>query len=182
MLIPFISLTLLLLALGILYLAAKRQGSMGLPEGRIIYADTQHWAKVKRPLYDRELELSGRPDYLIRKGKLIIPVEVKSTQVKTSPHEAHIWQLAAYCRLVEKDMGTRPPYGVLHYPNVTFAVDFTPKLEQDLIRLLRDIRLSEQSGDVSRSHNNPNRCLHCSYRSTCDETLSHPQKKRLHPL
>ena len=126
--IPILALLLTLLALFLLWQAARQRKAAGLPGGRVIYADTRAWGPVEKPLFDPELGLTGKPDYLVQRGNAIIPVEVKSARVGTDPHDSHIYQLGAYCLLVQRSSGKRPPYGILHYPNRTFAIDYTGQM------------------------------------------------------
>ena len=170
--IPILALFLVLLALFLLWQAGRQRKATGLPGGRVIYADTRAWGAVERPLYDAELGLTGKPDYLVQHGGAIIPVEVKSTRVADAPHDSHIFQLGAYCLLVERTTGKRPPYGILHYPNRTFAIDYTPALESTLLDLLAEMRQCERRGNADRSHDQPARCARCGFRSTCDQRLA----------
>jgi CRISPR-associated exonuclease Cas4 len=158
-------------AILLLYRSGQQRQAIGLPKGRIIYVDTGAWGVVEKPLYDPVLRLTGKPDYLIEQENTLIPVEVKSTRVSDAPHDAHIFQLAAYCLLVEASFGKRPAYGVLHYPNRTFAIDYTPALEEALLSLLEDLRAQEQRRNPARSHHQPQRCARCGYRSICDQRL-----------
>jgi CRISPR-associated exonuclease Cas4 len=168
---PALAILLLIVGLVLLWLASRRRKDLGLPAGRIIYADTSAWGAVQEPLYDRALGLTGRPDYLVQKGKNTIPVEVKSSQVSHAPYDSHIYQLAAYCLLVESTFGVRPPYGILHYPNRTYAIDYTRQLETSLRSLLDEIRDQERSKEIDRSHNQAARCARCGFRSLCDQAL-----------
>jgi CRISPR-associated exonuclease Cas4 len=168
----YIALISLLLALVFLWQARRRRKALGLPAGRIIYADTRSWGPVEAPLYDAELKLTGRPDYLVEEGGAIIPVEVKSSRVVSAPFDAHIFQLAAYCLLVQRRFGKRPPYGILHYPNRTFAIDYTPQLEAALLELVAEMHTRERRTDLQRSHQAPERCRGCGYRSICDQSLA----------
>jgi CRISPR-associated exonuclease Cas4 len=113
--------------------------------------------------------LTGKPDYLVEEGDQIIPVEVKSTNVTDAPYDSHIYQLASYCMLVERTFGKRPRYGILHYPRRTFAIDFTPELESSVMRILME--MLESRRDFPRSHNSPQRCARCGFRSVCDQAL-----------
>ena len=167
-----LSILLLLSALVLLWVAARRRKAAGLPAGRIIYADTASWGPVEEPLYDSALGLTGRPDYIVQQGEQWIPVEVKSSRVTQAPYDAHIYQLAAYCLLVQRAYGQRPPYGILHYPNRTFAIDYTPELESTLLDLLEEMRAQEHRKDVSRSHEIAARCTGCGFRSICDQKLN----------
>jgi CRISPR-associated exonuclease Cas4 len=167
-------LAILLFVLGLIlfWLVRGRQKASGLPGGRIIYSDTQHWKPVEKPLYDPALGLTGRPDYLIEHGDQIIPVEVKSSRAPEAPYDSHIFQLAAYCRLVQVAYGKPPPYGILHYSNRTFAIDFTSELETALVNLLDEMRAQERQKEVDRSHVSAGRCHSCGYRTVCAQKLS----------
>jgi CRISPR-associated exonuclease Cas4 len=115
--------------------------------------------------------LTGRPDYLVERGGSLIPVEVKSSRVYETPFDEHVYQLAAYCLLVQQVYEKRPPYGILHYPDRTFEIDYTPDLEMGLLDLLAEIRRQERKDEVPRSHESPARCNKCGFRSLCDQRL-----------
>ena len=168
MILPAVILALLLLAGILFWRAARRRAETGLPGGRVIYADPKLWGPVEDPLYDGRLGLTGKPDYLVRQGEQIIPVEVKTGRTPSGPRDAHIYQLAAYCLLVEGTYGRRPPYGILRYPERTYAVDYTAELEDSLLSILAEMRRDERSGENGRSHDQPARCARCGYRSHCD--------------
>lgn len=167
----------LFLALAILlfWRSGRSRRAAGLPAGRVIYSDTRDWGELEEPLYDPVLALTGRPDYLVRRRGKVIPVEVKSSRVREGPYDEHVHQLAAYCLLVQRVYETRPPYGVIHYPNRTFAVDFTPELEGSLLDLLAEMRKAEREGEQGRSHESPARCLKCGYRESCEQRLDYPR-------
>jgi CRISPR-associated exonuclease Cas4 len=167
-----LSILLILAALILFWMARRQRKASGLPAGRIIYADTSSWGQVKEPLYDSTLGLTGRPDYIVQQGEQWIPVEVKSSRVSEAPFDSHIFQLAAYCWLVQHTYGQRPSYGILHYPNRTFAIDYTPELETALLDLLTDMRAQDRRKEVSRSHENAARCNSCGFRSICDQKLN----------
>ena len=67
-----------LVAILLFWQAKRGQKAFGLPAGRVIYADMRAWGPVEQPLYDAELALVGKPDYLIENSGQYIPVEVKS--------------------------------------------------------------------------------------------------------
>jgi len=73
---------------------------------------------------------------------------------------------------VERAYGKRPDYGILHYPNRTIAVDFTPELEIALLDLLEEIRELDRRKEVDRSHEAPGRCKGCGYRAICDQRIT----------
>jgi len=168
----YLAFALLLLAFILFWLSSRQRKASGLPGGRVIYTDTHAWGVVEKPLYYRLLELTGKPDYLLEQNGKIIPVEVKSGRTPEAPYDSHIFQLAAYCLLVEKTYGKRPPYGIIHYPNRDLAVDYTPQLESTLLDVLADMRRDEHRANVERSHEEGHRCTHCGFRRTCDQRLA----------
>lgn len=168
----YLSLFLLILAIALLWQSSRQQRDAGLPGGRVIYTDTRAWgAPLEQPLFDSKLGLTGKPDYLVEQKGQIIPVEVKSGRAPESPYDSHIYQLAAYCLLVEKTYNKRPPYGIIHYPSRTFAIDYTPALESSLLDLLAEIRRDENRSEVNCSHAEPARCRRCGFRNVCEQKL-----------
>jgi len=166
-----IGLTLLLIAFALYFISGRQRHASGLPGGRVIYTDTRAWGKLEKPLFDKELGLTGKPDYLIELDGRIIPVEVKTGRTPDAPYDSHIFQVAAYCLLVQKTYGKRPPHGIIHYPGRDFAVDYTPGLENSLLNLIADMRISEHRREVARSHDDPQRCRRCGFRDACDQRL-----------
>ena len=160
----------LFLAVLLFFLSKRRMGTAGLPGGRVIYSDTNYWQKLEKPLYDPVTEVTGRPDYLVKQGEFVIPVEVKSGWPE-SPYDSHIFQLAAYCLLVEREFGKRPPYGIIHYQNRNFSVEYTLELEHALLELLTELRQDDARKKVPRSHEHPARCRGCGYTKICDQVL-----------
>jgi CRISPR-associated exonuclease Cas4 len=168
----YLALALFLLALLFFWRSNRQRQDAGLPGGRVIYTDTRGWGKLEKPLFYSALELTGKPDYLIEKNGQIIPVEVKSGRAPDAPYDSHIYQLAAYCLLVEKTYRKRPPYGIIHYENRDFAVDYTHDLEESLLELLADMKRDEHRHDVPRSHEQAARCTKCGFRKVCDQSLA----------
>jgi CRISPR-associated exonuclease Cas4 len=167
----FLTLILFVLALVFFWQAGRRRRAIGLPGGRVIYSDTSKWGAVEEPLYDPVVGLTGRPDYLVRQGKTVIPVEVKSGPAPEAPYDSHIYQVAAYCFLVERSFGKRPPYGIIHYGNRSFAVDYTKDLELALLDLVSEMRRFERKKNVDRSHEQVPRCRGCGFAYTCEQRL-----------
>ena len=176
MLLPTLAFLILLAALLLLRQAGRQRKEAGLPGGRVIYADTRGWGALEKPLYDLELGLTGRPDYLVQRGETIIPVEVKTAHRGGEPYDSHIYQLAAYCLLVQRSLGKRPPYGILHYSDgkgsgLSFAIDYTPQLESSLKDILDEMRLLDHRKEVGRSHESHARCARCGFYSICDQKI-----------
>jgi len=168
----YLIIALFLLALILFWQSGRQRREAGLPGGRVIYTDTDGWGKVERPLYNQALNLTGKPDYLVRQGKTVIPVEVKSGRAPQSPYDAHIFQLASYCLLVEKTYGKRPPYGIIHYQDRDFAIDYTPELEFALMDLLAEMQRDGYREEINRSHGQAARCGGCGFREICDQRLA----------
>ena len=166
------ALILFLLALVLILISGRQRRAAGLPGGQVIYTDTRAWGRVEKPRYAQDLGLTGKPDYLVEQGGSLIPVEVKTGRTPEAPYDSHIFQLAAYCLLVEKTYGKRPTHGIIHYPGRDFAVDYTPALESALLDLLADVRRDEVRQAIHRSHEEGHRCLHCGFRDVCDERLA----------
>ena len=166
-----LGLALLLIALVLLFISGRQRSAAGLPGGRVIYTDTRAWGAVEKPLFDPELGLTGKPDYLVEHNGRYIPVEVKTGRTPEAPYDSHIFQVAVYCLLVHKTYGKRPPHGIIHYLERDFAVDYTRELESALLDLLADIRRDEHRKNVERSHDDPQRCRRCGFRNACDQNL-----------
>ncbi len=161
-------------ALALWWLSARLRQRAGLPAGRVIYSDAGAWRRNEQPLYAARYQLVGKPDYLVRaEDGAIIPVEVKSGAAPAQPREGHVLQLAAYCLLVEETLGARPAYGIIQYADRQFAVDYTPRLEAQLLQWLgalqRDAALPY---GPARSHEAPARCATCGVRAACDQRLA----------
>jgi len=168
----YLIIALFLIALILFWQSGRQRREAGLPGGRVIYTDTDGWGKVERPLYNKALNLTGKPDYLVRQGKTVIPVEVKSGRAPQSPYDSHIFQLASYCLLVEKTYGKRPPYGIIHYQDRDFAIDYTPELEFALMDLLAEMQRDGYRQEINRSHGQAARCEGCGFREICDQSLA----------
>jgi CRISPR-associated exonuclease Cas4 len=171
MLALYTGLLFLLCAFVLLFISGRQRRTSGLPGGRVIYSDTSAWGLLEKPLYDRELGLTGKPDYLVEQKGQIIPVEVKTGRTPEAPYDSHIFQLAVYCRLVHKTYGIRPSHGIIHYLKRDFAVDYTPELENALLDLVAEMRVDERRSDIQRSHSDAQRCRHCGFRQVCDRRL-----------
>jgi CRISPR-associated exonuclease Cas4 len=163
---------LILLALLLWFLSRRAHQATGLPSGRVVYTDAGGWGRPEKPLFSSRLQLTGKPDYLVREGQGYIPVEVKSGHAPADgPYAAHIYQLAAYCALVTEQYGLRPAYGLIKYVDRTLAVDYTSELESQLGGLLDRMRADAEAEAVARSHSSSARCRACGFQEECDESL-----------
>ena len=166
-------LILLLIAVLLWFLSQRAQRATGLPAGQVVYTDTGGWGRPEKPLFSSRLQLTGKPDYLVREGAGYVPVEVKSGRAPaTGPYAAHVYQLAAYCALTAETYGRRPGYGLIKYADKILRVDFTRRLEAELWELLDDMRADGEAEDVARSHSSSARCQACGFREGCEESLA----------
>ncbi len=170
-LIPYLAILFLLIALALFFISSWQKNKAGIPSGKVIYTDTRGWGRVEKPLFEPDIRLTGKPDYLVEQKGQVIPVEVKSSRAPETPYDSHIYQLAAYCLLVSYEYGQRPDQGIIHYPDKTFAIDFTPSLEHKVIDIIREMQTKTASTQVNRSHQEASRCRHCGYHSLCDQSL-----------
>jgi len=167
----FLAFLLFVLALFLIYVSRRQRQQLGLPQGTLLYEDMDSDGRLRKPLFDPVLNLVGRPDYLIREGDHLVPVEVKSGRSPKQPYDSHIFQLAAYCLLVARAYGQRPSHGLIRYPQRSFKVNFTEELETKLLSLLEEIKTKRGSLDVARSHQQAARCRACGYLQICDQSL-----------
>ena len=109
-----ILLILLLAAAVLLYVWLSRwsraeRATLGLDDGVVVSADD---STLGAPLLrSKRYGLVGRPDQVIRAGRLLIPVEQKPTARRVQ--ESHALQVAAQCLLVREVYGVRPSHGLL---------------------------------------------------------------------
>jgi len=164
-----LSAALLTLALWLALRARRGQQQSGLPQGRLVYADTGRWSAVAKPYFSQRYRLTGKPDYLVDSDDGLVPVEVKHTAAPAGgqAYASHIMQLAAYCLLVEEAHGEAPRYGLIRYDNATVQIDYTQALRSRLLKLLDELRASRGMDDVGRSHRDPARCRACGVRHAC---------------
>lgn len=160
-----------LLSLLLLAAAFAVRRSTGVPWSRIVYSDTRAWQQVQEPLYARQYGLVGKPDYLVKRGKQVIPVEVKPGRRAATPYPSDLMQLAAYCLLVEETTGVRPPFGLLCYADATFKVPFDKRRRHDLIAIVHEMQAADSWRAPARSHNEISRCEACGFASQCSEAL-----------
>jgi CRISPR-associated exonuclease Cas4 len=165
-----IGLALLLLALFAFVWAVRLRARTGLPWVPVSYQDTGGHAPEK-PLVARRLGLAGRPDYLLEQRGATIPVEVKPGRLAAAPYDSDLMQLAAYCVLVEETTGSAPPYGLLRYAEHTFRLDYTPRVRDELLATLDEMRGALALPDCPRSHDEARRCRACGFFQQCDEAL-----------
>jgi CRISPR-associated exonuclease Cas4 len=140
---------------------------------KVRYADVG--ATYEQPsLVSARYGLSGRPDYLVRVDCGVVPVELKSGKSPRSgrPYDGHLFQLVAYCLLVEDVCQAFVPYGVIEYEDRSIRVEYTSALRKSLLGLLEQIRTAKRGGEFHIDHNRPGKCRSCGFHETCGESLA----------
>src|SRR5450759_517748 len=145
----------------------------GLPTRDILYADVGSTFPQPALLTSKRYRLSGKPDYLVRVKDGVAPVELKSSRFPSSgrPYDGHLFQLVAYCLLVEDVCRVSVPYGLVQYEDRTLRVEYTPWLRESLQATLDDVRTAKRGGECHINHNQPRKCRSCGFRSVCGESL-----------
>jgi CRISPR-associated exonuclease Cas4 len=163
----------LTLALGILLyvLSSSLAQTTGLPaNARILSSDVG--AADPPLLEDPALGIRGRPDYVIREAKGLVPVEVKPTRASTQLYQSDLIQLAAYLLLVRAVYPTQfAGYGRVQYRHAQFVVELTPELEARCRATAHLVRAARQATTVHRTHSLAVKCRACAMRPFCDEAL-----------
>lgn len=139
-----------------------------IQDGRITYSDLNTPAKA---LFSKRFRLSGKPDYIVKKNNHYIPVEVKTGEHHRI-QKNHVFQLAAYCQLLEDNYGGFVPYGILVYnTDQQYKIPFDPKLRFELESSIKEMRRLLKTKNIQRNHADPYRCRSCSMRSYCGVKL-----------
>lgn len=159
-----------LVGIALLVLSRQRMRRLGLPQGRLVYLDSESLLRQESPLYDPLTGISGKPDFLMQTDAGLVPVELKSGKAPHVPYKSHVYQLAAYCRLVDRVYGKRPPNGILKYSDRSYELDYSSDLEASLLDLVAEIR-RQGKREQDRSHGLVARCRACGYREICDQRL-----------
>ena len=138
--------------------------------GKITYSDLNTPAK---PLFSKRYRISGKPDYIVKRNDHYFPVEIK-TGNHYEPKKNHIFQLAAYCQILEENYGSFIPYGILVYSDTSqqFKIPFNPKIRFELESTVSKMRKSLKTGKIKRNHNDSKRCKSCSMRTYCDKKIN----------
>ena len=140
-----------------------------IQNGKIIYYDLNVPAK---PFFSKRYRICGKPDYIVIKDDHYIPVEVKTGEHR-EPKKNHIFQLAAYCQMLEENYGSFVPYGILVYNDTSqqYKIPFNPKLRFELESSIKKMRLILKTKKIVRNHNDPYKCKSCSLSSYCNKKI-----------
>ncbi|MEI6043166.1 MAG: Dna2/Cas4 domain-containing protein [Chloroflexota bacterium] len=167
------ALVLLILGWGLTLRSGRNTASAGLGRVRVVYSDTGGWEKVSEPLYSERYGLTGRPDYVVRSREGVAAVEVKPLRHSEKPYESDLFQLAAYCLLLEEDWLESPTFGLLRYADRTFRLEWSAELRAELLAVIDEMReLMCQPAILGESmptpqHDMTARCYACGFHYVC---------------
>ncbi|MGE4043416.1 MAG: hypothetical protein AB7F35_01090 [Acetobacteraceae bacterium] len=149
-----------------------RARDTGLPEGEVIYDDTDA-ERLERPLVSHRYRLTGKPDCIIRARAGTFPLEVKSRRCGTGPRAGEVAQVWAYCLLVEEETGTPVRFGMLQYADRKCTVPFGDQERRQILAILQEMRMLEGAPDVGRSHDHAGKCRRCGFNApgVCGQAL-----------
>jgi CRISPR-associated exonuclease Cas4 len=157
-------------------LAQRLQTTTGLSsDARIVASDTGQQRVQK--LWDDATGLCGQPDYVITemagRHERLVPVEVKPTRKSARLYESDEMQLVVYLLLLRRAYGERAAsYGYVRYAAHTFTVDLTEERTTRCLYYASEVRAARHAAVVHRNHRIKGRCVGCSMRLKCNESLS----------
>ena len=123
----------LALMLGLVLVSAGRgmRRRRGLGGGKTVSLD-------RVTLTSRRYRLTGRPDRLVKTGRMVIPEEWKSARLLRHWHRV---QVGVYFLLIEDQLGIKPPHGFVVLGDGTrHRIDNTPELRAEVLEMDRLIR------------------------------------------
>ena len=125
-----------------------------------------------KAFFSKKYKISGKPDYIIEDNGRYIPVELK-TGVHDYPMKNHIFQLAAYCHLIEENYNMFVPHGILVYNNQkSYEIKYDPIIRFELESTIKQMRHCIRKERIIRNHNDVKRCINCSMKRYCKEKIS----------
>ena len=142
----------------------SERADLGLTNEAMIAADDS--ARPTPTLYSARYRLVGRPDQLVRVGRMLIPVEHKPRARRLQ--DSHTLQVATQCLLVQDVYGVCPPYGLLVLAGgIQERVEFTATLEQRLLDTMADMRALLRDDCEPGPRWVARKCRACGFRETC---------------
>lgn len=140
----------------------------------LIYTDEKTINKKKGVtystlLYSLKYDVTGKPDYIYKKGNKFYPIELKSASIGKyeTPRQKDLMQLALYFILIE-DIYGKVTKGYLIYKDVMFTVKNTRNLRRQVKEILYDMRQMLNTGEQEAKPSFIN-CKNCVCRATVCE-------------
>lgn len=146
--IPILAALFLIAGLALLVYWFLSKKNLGTLTTKIVYKDSEN--TPGEVLFSKTLALCGKPDYIIKEGKMLLPIEVKSSRTPGEPYQNHEMQLMAYCLLVEENYGIRPTGGIIKYPEKEFKIAYTNEAKESIKDLVGEMLLIKHSNRAPR--------------------------------
>ena len=165
-----LSLTFFLISKSLKKKSKKIKNENQILDGEVIYSDLN---KSEKPLISNKYKIIGKPDYIIKNRESYIPVEIKTGRHDTLKKN-HIFQIAAYCQILEDYYNCFIPTGIIFYKDTSkkYIVSYDPKLRFELISIINEIRQVQNIKKIKRNHNDIKKCINCSFRKYCNEKIN----------
>jgi CRISPR-associated exonuclease Cas4 len=161
-----ITVAILLISLILLITGFRRNARDAVPTGSMVYGDLHSRGATMR---SHTYGLSGKPDMVVKSGRNLIPYEYKNTDT-AKPRDGHLVQMGAYFLILEDlNPGLKVPYGIIKYRNSAFKVPNSAQLRGKVLYVADQIR--NNTGEPKRNHENPMKCMPCSFREICTQSL-----------
>jgi CRISPR-associated exonuclease Cas4 len=150
--------------------AKKIKLDNSIQNGKIIYSDLN---KPEKAIFSKRYKIIGKPDYILKKDEYLIPVELKTGKHFLSKKN-HIYQVAAYCQILEDYYNCYVPYGILVYKDTKkqFKIKYDPKLRFELLSIIKEMRKYKNFDSIQRNHFDIKKCINCSLRKYCNNKLN----------
>jgi CRISPR-associated exonuclease Cas4 len=165
----------MVLAILLFWLSARSRKKTGIPPGEVFYQDLVGQPFPATALRSAKLGISGKPDFLIRTGEGIVPVELKKSKrpsARGGVYPSHMIQNLAYGALVEDQMKEPVPYGLVVYAGEQVRrVEFTESNRKWLMQTISAVQAARLLQEAKRNHNQRGRCSGCGVRDQCDQAL-----------
>ncbi|MEM3927890.1 MAG: CRISPR-associated protein Cas4 [Archaeoglobaceae archaeon] len=137
--------------------------------GKIVYSDV---IRSEKPLYSKTLAIAGKPDFILRRGDKLIPVEYKSSKKPRKLYRSHVLQLAAYCWLIEENYNVKCPFGYIVYGKKKFKVKYDDGLRKELMNTVGQMRdFLKLSLEEASRRKNEKRCKSCLLKESCEKLV-----------
>lgn len=118
-----------------------------------------------------KLKLFGIIDFLLKDGRLVVPIEVKYG----SYNDNHLYQLYAYSILVENYFNTNVDFGFILYIDehntYTNRIKITLENKRKIIKLISEIKSTLDIGIRPIPTENVRKCIHCEFNKFCDDVF-----------
>ena len=129
-----------------------------------------------------DIYLIGKPDLVMqdKKTKEVFVVDLKSGKAPQTMSSSHVFQLAAYFLMVEKNFSTPVKRGIIRYlddDNKEHSIENSDNLKNELfeqVRAIADAKKKISKNEVPqlvRNHNVRHRCEVCEFRLECPQVL-----------